>query len=521
MTAPRARTRLRVLFFLLHPGYLRYFAPVVRELAERGHEIHLAFAQPAKSAGDLVLAERLAAAQLGVTFGDAPSRDRTDGWRPLATLVRTLTDIVRFGDPRFDAAPALRERPAREFVGHLAESGLDPVSRSLARRAIGLLARPRGTTRTARLLRLLAAVEDAIPTSAAVDGLLAAHRPNVVLVTPVVEFGSPQVEPLKSGLRAGIPTGIPVASWDNLTSKGHLRVVPDRVFVWNEIQRREAAELHGIPPDRVVATGSPKFDEWFSRVPKTTRNGFAQVLGLEPERPFVLYLCSSQFIAPAEVPFVRDWIGWLRASGDETLRHVGVVVRPHPQHAAQWDGVGLPSGAVVHPPAGAQPDEGAARADFFEALSHAAAVVGVNTSALIEAGIVGRTVLSVADERFAATQEGTLHFRYLLAENGGFVQHARSRDEHLAQLAAAVRGSGDDGPRTRAFVERFVRPHGLDRPAAPILADAIEELAAGGSQRRSSTTSAVLLRWLVTPVAAVASITLRHRRNAPAGTIRK
>jgi hypothetical protein len=41
-------------------------------------------------------------------------------------------------------------------------------------------------------------------------------------------------------------------SWDNLSTKGTLHVAPDLMFVWNERQRREAAELHDYPPERVA-----------------------------------------------------------------------------------------------------------------------------------------------------------------------------------------------------------------------------------------------------------------------------
>ncbi len=297
------------------------------------------------------------------------------------------------------------------------------------------------------------------------------------LVSPLVEFGSPQLEAVKSGLRMGVPTGVAIASWDNLTSKGHLRVVPHRVFVWNEAQRTEAVELHGIPGERVVATGSQKFDEWFSRSPSTTHAAFAAKAGLATGRPFVLYLCSSGFIAPDEVSYVRDWVTWLRDAEDEVIRDLGVIVRPHPQNAAQWNEVALPNGAVIYPRDGSQPDGADARAAFFDAMYHAAAVVGVNTSALIEAGIVGRTVLSFADARFAATQEGTLHFRHLLAENGGLVRLARTRGEHFAHLAQTVRSADTTVEQTRAFIGRFVRPQGIGRSVAPILADAVEELA--------------------------------------------
>ena len=121
-----------------------------------------------------------------------------------------------------------------------------------------------------------------------------------------------------------------VASWDNLTGKGLIRVVPDRVLVWNNVQAEEAVAMHGIPRDRVVATGAPKFDEWFERRPSSSREELARV-GLAPG-PYVLYACSSAFIAPDEVPFVARWLAAVRAPSP-ALGEVGVLVRPHPQNA--------------------------------------------------------------------------------------------------------------------------------------------------------------------------------------------
>ena len=91
--------------------------------------------------------------------------------------------------------------------------------------------------------------------------------------------------------------------------------------------------MHGIPADRIIVTGAPKFDEWFERTPATTREEFAAKVGLDPARPFVLYACSSPFIAPDEVGFVRRWLGRLREDARSDLRELGVLVRPHPQNA--------------------------------------------------------------------------------------------------------------------------------------------------------------------------------------------
>ena len=45
-------------------------------------------------------------------------------------------------------------------------------------------------------------------------------------------------------------------SWDNLSTKGALHVAPDRMFVWNARQVREAEELHGYPSSQVTVVGA-------------------------------------------------------------------------------------------------------------------------------------------------------------------------------------------------------------------------------------------------------------------------
>jgi hypothetical protein len=127
------------------------------------------------------------------------------------------------------------------------------------------------------------------------------------------------------------------------------------------------------------------------------------------------------------------------------------------------------------------PVDDAARADFFDSVHHSAAVVGLNTSAMIETAIVGRPVLMLLVPEFHDSQFGTFHFDYLLSVAGGLPVLARSLDEHLGQLAETLAGN-DHGAaeRNRRFVSEFVRPHGLDRPATPLVVDAIERVAAAG-----------------------------------------
>jgi hypothetical protein len=510
---------LRVLWFMLHSGYLRYFGPAIQLLADRGHDVRLAFTRLEKDPGDARLARELAASRSGITFGEAPLRRRGDGWRPIAGLARSLVDLGRYVDPRYSDAPALRARMARKLTEHVRSArAVDPVTARLTLALVHFMESRSSERLSHTIVGSLGAVERAIPTSPGVDAFLRKEAPDVVLATPVVEFGSNQVEYVKSARKLGIPSAVAVASWDNLTGKGLIRVVPDRVFVWNEIQAREAREMHGVPGDRIVATGAQKFDEWFARSPATTREAFAAKVGLDPKRPYVLYVCSSPFIAPDEVGFVRRWLRRLRGDARGELRELGILVRPHPQNADQWRGVDLRDGnAAIWPPGGAQPDAGEARADFFDSLAHSAAVVGINTSALLEAAILGKNVLTPLAPEFAGTQLGTLHFRYLLFENGGFVHTAEGLDEHADQLALALRRGDEHATQTRRFVERFLRPHGLDVPAAPILADAIERLASMKPEPVRVAPGAAILRALLAPAALAAATVgpLAARRRRP------
>jgi hypothetical protein len=93
---------------------------------------------------------------------------------------------------------------------------------------------------------------------------------------------------------------------------------------------------------------------------------------------------------------------------------------------------------------------------------------------MIEAAIVGKSVLTILNPKFA--QESTLHFHHLLEENGGFLHVASSLAEHRGQLLRVLEEGDRQAERRAEFVESFVRPHGLERPATPVLADAVEEL---------------------------------------------
>jgi hypothetical protein len=419
-------------------------------------------------------------------------------------MTRSAADYTRYLRPEFVAAKPLRKRSTR-YVAPWLRTRID-------RRTGG------SPEAVASMLATLQTLERTIPPDPQVLRYVARFRPDVLLVTPLIDLASDQVDYVKAGRALGIPTALCVHSWDNLTNKGLIHAAPDRVFVWNAAQQREAVTLHGIDPAHVIATGAPVFDEWFDRRPSTTRAEFCTRAGLPADRPFFLYLCSSRFIAATEAVFIEQWIGAIRKADDPRVRDAGLLIRPHPRTAladpphGQWSDL---VNVAVWPRQGANPVDAPSKTDFFDSMFHAAAAIGINTTAQIEAGIVGTPVYSIRAAEFSGTQEGSLHFQYLLKESGGLVRFDKSLDAHTRSLAEALSSHDAVARRLRQFVEGFVRPHGLEVAATTRLADEVEVLARiPRTSDDASTMGRMLRRVALYPVALAARLATPARRGS-------
>ncbi|HEV8262003.1 MAG TPA: hypothetical protein VGQ19_14775 [Burkholderiales bacterium] len=467
---------MKVLFIARHFTYFRNFESVIASLAHRGCKVHLA-ADREEALGGHELVEQLAARfPERITVGFTPMH-QWGRYRRLARALRLGLDYLRYSDPRYETTPKIRERAYERtplFVLLLA--------RLPFRRAV---------------VWALERLEQAVPRQIGIDDFMRHHQPDCLLMTPLIELGSPQLDYLRSARALGIPTALCVWSWDHLSSKALIRVQPDRVIVWNEIQKDEAARFHSIPSERVIVTGAQCFDQWFGRAPSRDRDDFCRRVGLPSKRPFILYVCSALFRgSPSEAAFVREWARTIRQSSSPWLRRAGILVRPHPQRLEEWQTRGLLAEFADTVVWGSNPITEESRSDYFDSIFHSGAVVGLNTSALVEAAIVDRPVFTVLLREFHENQQGTLHFRYLLEVGGGFLNAASTLDEHVRQLADMT----DRGATThnRQFVEQFVRPLGIDRPATMVFVEAVDRMARGPRQKPQATPAWTLtLRPLV------------------------
>jgi hypothetical protein len=484
---------VKVLFVMRHPAALRSLRSVLKLLDERGHHVHLLFGRVKPDAHKVL--QQFADECRTLTFGALPARGSTGwsreaiGWDVLAKRLRRDADYLRYLDPSYADAPALRTRAAEH-------------AHPRVRRAASVAERL-GPGPVRLLRRSIERVERCLDPPPHVERFVADFAPDVVVVTHLAR-DSVQADFVRAAKRLGVHTAYPVFSWDNLTNKGLVHELPEVVLVWNELQAREAVELQGIPREQVGVLGAWSYDHWFEWQPSRTREEFCADVGLSADRPLVLYVCSSGFVARDEVAFVRGWLTALRAAGGLAAR-AGVIVRPHPRNFAQWAGVSLDdSQATVWPPLGEEPLETISRQNYFDSIYHSAAVVGINTSAQIESAVIGRPVHTILADEFRETQQGTLHFHYLTADDFGHLHVGRTMEEHVAQLEESLRGRPDDG-RNERFLRRFVRPLGLDVPASPRYVEELEALAARPAPAPDPGPAlAPLVKRALAPVAAAA-----------------
>lgn len=493
---------MKVLFSATHFGFLRNFQSTLRLLAERGHRIHLVAERREVLEGQAMV-ETLARDFPGAITHELVPFTRHRLWYALGAGLRASLDYWRYLDPRYTRAALLRARAAEQAPSAAVALARVPVLGSWP--AIRVLS------------AIVRRVEGVLPPPPEVTAIFRREQPDLLLMTPLLYFRSHQVDHVRAAQYAGIKTVLCVGSWDHLTTKGLIHEVPDRVVVWNPAQKHEAAELHGVPAERVIVTGAQAYDHWFAAAPTVTRDAFCAEVGLSPDEPLLLYLCSSPFIAPYEAGFVRAWIEAIRASSHPQLRRAGLLIRPHPQNDKQWRGVNLAAeypNVSLWPASGVNPIGGTARADYYHSMYFSRAVVGVNTSAQIESGIVGRPVYSVVTGEFAGTQDGTLHFQHLKNADGGLLHLAATLDEHVAQLSTLMTSHIEQDGRARQFVEAFVRPYGLDVAATPRLVDELERFAAApAAVPRVAHAFERAMRQLLVPAAVLATALTLEREK--------
>ncbi len=461
---------MRVLMVIEHINLFRNLETVVRELDARGHEtivLHGTRLDTAR-ARERFAAKKQKMVFMGRGLGVAAEEiaSLTTGHRPVPEERRQLR--LRAGRQVVNRSLYLhKDHPSPERVVERLDLQLPPRAKKYMDSGVArsLLGRP-------ALLRAWRWLERSGSSSKQVRSLIHELAPDVVLVSPTVWPKNPvEADYIHAARRLGIPTVGYLNSWDNLTSKGTVHVLPDVFIVWNEALATEAEQIHLIPRKVIRVTGAPHLDHFFELAPSLPRAEICRALGCPDDGPYIVYLCTSRTLIGDETQIVTrlaDALARALPAGAPTI-----VVRPHPVNPDPWEGYDHP-GTAVYPHHGDQADTPESWQEYFDQLSGASCFVGLNTTAFLEAAVADHPCLTIVADEFFEQQGRTGHFRHLLA--GDFLEVSRDLDGVAARVARVLDRVDEKAAERRRFAQEFLRPRGVEIPARSVVADTIEDL---------------------------------------------
>ena len=190
---------MTILFVLRHAPFIRNFEGMIAALMARGHVVSVAFS-PVRKDMEEPTVQAFLDRHPGLLRADPPPRDGRH--RRLSDAARAVRDHLRYNRPALREARALRARALRKMHPALLHRVIRwrLLSSPLARRVAD---------------RLCALIDAGLAADPALVRYLDFQRPDVLVVTPLVDFSYGQVELVKAAHHLGVPVAYPVASWDN------------------------------------------------------------------------------------------------------------------------------------------------------------------------------------------------------------------------------------------------------------------------------------------------------------------
>ena len=465
---------MKVLMVVQHINMFRNLETVVRELDARGHETVMLhgtrLADPTVKAKVAAKKQKMVFMGRGIKVAEDEVASLTTGYRPEPD--ESWHQRLKVGRQIVNRSIYMRPgHPSPERVVEGLDKQLPPrVKRFMSRRV------SRAVLGSPLALRAWRRVERASSPSRSVGRVIEEVQPDVVLVSPSIWPKKPvEADYVHAAQKLGIPTVGYLNSWDNLTSKGTVHVLPDVFIVWNDALATEAEEIHLIPREIMRVTGAPHLDHFFELEPSRSRQELCRQLGCPDDGPYVVYLCSSRTLIQDETDIVTgiaDALARQMPGGAPTI-----VVRPHPVNPVPWEGYDHP-GATVFPNHGDQADTPESWQEYFNQLDGATCVVGLNTTAFLEAAVADHPCLTIVSDEFFDQQGRTGHFRHLL--DADFLEVSKDVDEVATRIGRVLDGADEKAVGRRRFAKAFLRPRGIETSARSVVAATIE----GGTRAR-------------------------------------
>ncbi|MFY9493271.1 MAG: CDP-glycerol glycerophosphotransferase family protein [Minisyncoccia bacterium] len=128
------------------------------------------------------------------------------------------------------------------------------------------------------------------------------YQPDLVFLAHL--FGDDEISFLKEAKRRKIKSIGLITSWDKITGRCMIRLLPDKLVVYNDVVKKEAVRFVDIDSKDIEVVGIPQYDFYFKNKPEE-RNMFYRGLGIAGDKKIVVFAPSGRERGDADRSLIR------------------------------------------------------------------------------------------------------------------------------------------------------------------------------------------------------------------------
>ncbi|MDP3785191.1 MAG: CDP-glycerol glycerophosphotransferase family protein [bacterium] len=113
-----------------------------------------------------------------------------------------------------------------------------------------------------------------------------AYKPDLVFLADL--FDNTEAAFLREARRRRIKTVGFLSTWDRVTSRWMIRLLPDELIVFNEELKKESAEYADMPQGKIFVSGAVQLDNHLNHSP-APREEVARRLSISPKQRYIVY----------------------------------------------------------------------------------------------------------------------------------------------------------------------------------------------------------------------------------------
>ncbi|HEY4496195.1 MAG TPA: hypothetical protein VJC04_02450 [Candidatus Paceibacterota bacterium] len=235
-----------------------------------------------------------------------------------------------------------------------------------------------------------------------------------------------------------------VNSWDKLTSRCILRILPDQLIVPNEITKNEATDYQYVPKKLIKVSGAVQFDI-YQRLTFSPKEVFMKKFGLIPETKLIVFCPIGRTFSGSDWKFIELLDGFMK--NHDLADDIHILVRFPPNDIVELgDNIDKKRFSFVTPGVRFSAKRGVdwdmTEDDFKELadeLYHSSLVIAPTSTISIDAAILNKPIINI---RFDFVPEKSyesflrfyhsLHYQTIV-ESGG-IRLARDKKDLLQAI---------------------------------------------------------------------------------------